>query len=334
MPGTPPNSPRFGAPRYSDADDATFAEQVNPITDTFDSLACRIDDARLTDARTPLPNSVTLASIADGTITGAKLAAATVTQAQLATGSVGSAQIIDGTIANADMASNSVDSRVIAPGGVVTAVIADGAVTQAKLSTAISQTQNLTGDLITSVAASRAGCVLCDGRAYSRTDPTYSALFALIGTKYGAGDGASTYNVPNLTGCTVVAADPGGSRLPVNHPAVGALFGSESATIAVGELPSHAHGVSDPTHAHSIADPGHSHGVAEQFWVNNAQGAPSMFGQGSWPMYIAAGPATTVSGTGIGIYGAATGIGIQNTGNGQPHANCPPSFAANVFIKL
>ena len=316
MPGTPTHSPVFGAPRYDDADDATFAEQVNPITDTFDALACRTDDPRLTDARTPLPNSVTLASIADGTITGAKLAAATVTQAQLAPSSVGSAQIIDGTIANVDLASNAVDSRVIAPGGVTTAVIADGAVTQAKLSTAISQTQNLTGDLIESVAATRAGCVLCDGKAYSRTDPTYAPLFALIGTKYGGGDGVTTYNVPNLLGCTVVAADPAGVRLPVNRPAVGAAFGAESATIAVGELPSHAHGVTDP---------GHAHGMPEQFFVYNQQGPPNNVGQGGFPLYIVTSPATTVEGT---------GISLQYTGNGQPHANCPPSFAANVFIKL
>ena len=42
-----------------------------------------------------------------------------------------------------------------------------------------------------------AGYLLCDGSAISRT--TYSALFASIGTTYGAGDGNSTFNLPNLT---------------------------------------------------------------------------------------------------------------------------------------
>ena len=41
-----------------------------------------------------------------------------------------------------------------------------------------------------------AGYLNCDGTAVSRS--TYSALFALIGTTYGAGDGSSTFNVPNL----------------------------------------------------------------------------------------------------------------------------------------
>lgn len=40
--------------------------------------------------------------------------------------------------------------------------------------------------------------LLCDGSAVSRF--TYSALFATIGTTYGAGDGGSTFNLPNLKG--------------------------------------------------------------------------------------------------------------------------------------
>jgi hypothetical protein len=38
MPGTPPTSPRFGAPRYSDTvDTASFGSQVNGVTDAFDA---------------------------------------------------------------------------------------------------------------------------------------------------------------------------------------------------------------------------------------------------------------------------------------------------------
>ena len=39
------------------------------------------------------------------------------------------------------------------------------------------------------------GYLLCDGSAISRT--TYSALFSVIGTTYGVGDGSSTFNLPN-----------------------------------------------------------------------------------------------------------------------------------------
>lgn len=40
--------------------------------------------------------------------------------------------------------------------------------------------------------------LICDGSAVSRT--TYSALFSVIGTTYGTGDGSTTFNLPNFTG--------------------------------------------------------------------------------------------------------------------------------------
>lgn len=40
------------------------------------------------------------------------------------------------------------------------------------------------------------GYMICDGSAVSRT--TFAHLFAVIGTTYGAGDGSTTFNVPDL----------------------------------------------------------------------------------------------------------------------------------------
>jgi len=47
----------------------------------------------------------------------------------------------------------------------------------------------------------------CDGAAISRT--TYSALFAVIGTAFGVGDGATTFNVPDLRGEFIRGFDDG-----------------------------------------------------------------------------------------------------------------------------
>ena len=66
--------------------------------------------------------------------------------------------------------------------------------------------RNLLGDarniagIINAYAGSTApdGYLMCDGSAVSRTN--YAALFAAIGTTYGAGDGSTTFNVPNLSG--------------------------------------------------------------------------------------------------------------------------------------
>lgn len=50
-----------------------------------------------------------------------------------------------------------------------------------------------------------AGWLLCDGSAVSRT--TYADLFALLSTTYGAGNGSTTFNLPNLKGKVPVGLD-------------------------------------------------------------------------------------------------------------------------------
>jgi len=47
-----------------------------------------------------------------------------------------------------------------------------------------------------------AGFLLCDGSAVSRT--AYPDLFGAIGMKYGAGDGSTTFNVPDLTDAAIL----------------------------------------------------------------------------------------------------------------------------------
>lgn len=48
---------------------------------------------------------------------------------------------------------------------------------------------------------------MCDGSAVSRT--TYAALFGVIGTAFGVGDGATTFNVPELRGEFIRGLDNG-----------------------------------------------------------------------------------------------------------------------------
>ena len=53
------------------------------------------------------------------------------------------------------------------------------------------------------------GYLLCQGQAVSRT--TYSALYSVIGTKYGSGDGSTTFNVPDMRGNIPVGYKSGDS---------------------------------------------------------------------------------------------------------------------------
>ena len=62
-----------------------------------------------------------------------------------------------------------------------------------------------TGDVVPSFSAYKAGFLLCNGGAYSRT--TYAGLFAVIGTEFGAGNGTTTFNVPDMRRRTLQGAN-------------------------------------------------------------------------------------------------------------------------------
>lgn len=83
--------------------------------------------------------------------------------------------------------------------------------------------------------------LLCDGRAVSRVQ--YSLLFGRISTTFGAGDGSSTFNLPNLLGRVLVGS--GGSY------ATGQQLGNDSPTLTANQLPAHTHPVTDPGHTHA-----------------------------------------------------------------------------------
>ncbi|MEZ5781808.1 MAG: tail fiber protein [Rhizobiaceae bacterium] len=52
-----------------------------------------------------------------------------------------------------------------------------------------------------------AGWLICNGQAVSRV--TYARLFALLGLTWGAGDGATTFNLPDLRGMFIRGWDNG-----------------------------------------------------------------------------------------------------------------------------
>ena len=81
------------------------------------------------------------------------------------------------------------------------------------------------------------GWLICDGRAISRT--TYANLFAIIGTQYGAGDGSTTFNIPNLKGKVVVGLD----TTDTDFNAIGKIGGEKTHILTVDEIPAHNHSI-------------------------------------------------------------------------------------------
>jgi microcystin-dependent protein len=280
--GTPPTSPVFGVPRYSANDAADFPTQGNAITDTFDALAVRTDDARLSDMRTPL----------------------------------------------------------------------DGSVTLAKLVATLAQAIPQPGDLkVTAQPNAPAGWLLCDGSAISRT--TYAALFNAIGTTYGAGDGSTTFGIPDYRGRTIVGA---GAGTGLTSRALGTNGGEETHLLANGEMPTHSHGgqsgLTSTDHWHNLnantstESAGHTHGVYSTatfgFTPGGTQTSPIAMGGSTGGNSTGGESASHVHNLNANTNwasqnGTATNQNhqhaINNDGGGTSHNNMQPFEVANVVIK-
>lgn len=133
------------------------------------------------------------------------------------------------------------------------------------------------------------GFLICDGSILSRTG--YADLFALansaglIGTVFGAGDGSTTFSLPDMRGRTIVGVG--------THSDVSTLGTSDNLAVAsrtpkhTHDVPAHYHGMgsgsdlnvaSSGAHTHTVSDPGHTHtnrmnGGLQVYRVNVASGS-------------------------------------------------------------
>lgn len=191
-------------------------------------------------------------------------------------------------------------------------------------------------------AAAPTGWLLCNGAAVSRT--TYSALFAIIGTTFGAGDGSTTFNVPDMrdrfptgTGSTYSLNDSGGSA---------------SVTLTSSQMPSHTH--TGPSHTHTVDPPNtttsgdtHSHGAGSFQAANYAKLVSDVSVGGSAERHRSTGANLDINITGTSatdnhdhtvniaaFSSAAAGTGATGSaGSGSSHENRPPYLGVAFIIK-
>lgn len=163
-------------------------------------------------------NTIPGGKIANASITGAKLAAKTVAEGNLADLSVSTAKLAAGGVTGDKIAQGAVDGARLAAQSVtfshlLPALIAtEGQVTEGTAKNVLMTpflTRLMVGAFIPPSVppgtiihyAGRtvpSGWLICNGANVSRTD--YAALFAAIGTIYGAGNGSTTFGLPNLNG--------------------------------------------------------------------------------------------------------------------------------------
>lgn len=142
-----------------------------------------------------------------------------------------------------------------------------------------------------------------------------------------AGDWAA-HKTLNLTKMLGRALGISGAGSGLSSRALGQNLGSETVSLATVNLPAHNHGVTDPGHSHGVNDAGHSHTDL----TYNQPGIGNAGGGGARVNPVASN--TGVSGTGISIQSAATGISTQNTGSGTAFNIMNPVGYVNVMIKL
>jgi len=145
------------------------------------------------------------------------------------------------------------------------------------------------------------------GQEISRT--TYAELFALWGTTFGAGDGSTTFVLPDFR-----SLHPKGAGGVIS---LGAIAGSSVVTLTTGQLPAHSHGVTDPGHVHRER-------------VGNGANAFILAAGGGANPTVANGTTTNTVANNTGS--ATTGITIDNTGSGNPISTAQPSIGVHYIV--
>ena len=162
------------------------------------------------------------------------------------------------------------------------------------------------------VATVPSGYLECNGAAVSRT--TYAALFAIIGTAYGTGNGSSTFNLPDLRGEFVRGFDNGR----------GVDNGRSIASSQSSQFGQHNHNVSASSSS-SVTDPGHQHSMSVGFFNSVNSGGALSFKDAGTSNRI------NTAFTGISV-STSTSISQSNRGGTSNSSETRPRSIAMMYI--
>lgn len=168
------------------------------------------------------------------------------------------------------------------------------------------------------VANIPSGYLFCNGSAISRS--TYADLFAAIGTMHGAGDGSTTFNLPDYRDKFAIGARQDDSGVAKTN-VTGSLSSSGGSKDSV---------VVSHTHTATVTDPGHAHDVNYQSTNLGAGGGTRSY----WTRDGAGDALTNRTATGAAA-SVTTGItvGVSTNGSSGTNANLPPYVGIVFMIK-
>ncbi|MFF2388948.1 phage tail protein [Agromyces sp. NPDC058104] len=148
------------------------------------------------------------------------------------------------------------------------------------------------------------GWLFAEGQQVSRT--TYATLFSRLGTTYGAGNGTSTFHLPNLKGRTPVGYDT--SQAEFN--AMGKKGGAKTHTLTAAQMPTHSHRV-----------------------IGGNNSTTRLYSAQATILGISSGGARWAAWFGSGWNGADN-VKTTDVGGSDPHNNLQPYIALRAIIKV
>lgn len=183
-------------------------------------------------------------------------------------------------------------------------------------------------------ASAPSGWLFRDGTAVSRV--TYLDLFNVIGTTYGAGDGSTTFNLPDDRGRFALgkAASGTGNTLGATG---GSLDHTHTTPNHTHTIATHVHGLNSHTHVlndHAHTSASHYHWVPAHYHDVTANGGTiNITSSGSHDhTYAAKNNSTAGSGQDRTMASSATGTNVTYTvsTNGSSHVHAAVNFAGTV----
>lgn len=176
------------------------------------------------------------------------------------------------------------------------------------------------------VATVPTGWLLCNGAAISRT--TYAALFTAIGTTHGAGNGTTTFNIPDIRDKFIVGAGN------TYNPAAAGGAATHNHT-----QDAHSHTFTSATGSEeadiSVTDVGHTHGCGAE--ITSTADFEFQFGTGGPAAIAVSGTNSTNNTTGISVVDNGHSHTVPTSDNAtatnQAGSSLPPYYALTYMIK-
>lgn len=237
----------------------------------------------------------------------------------------------------------SIDGARLTEGTVTGDKIANGSISLADLADSLKASLLPTGSVVPFAGSTApSGFLLCQGQAVSRS--TYSALYAVLGNTYGAGDNSTTFNLPDMRGRVPMGVGQGPS---LTNRALGAKDGVESVSLTQAQMPVHTHSASTRgAGAHN-----HNGTTDTQGWhahrfgrFDPIQDYPVTWGGSRGANIERTSVAVAVDTDGAGNHSHNFGtstvgdhshiVDVANSGSGTGHSNVQPSIALSYIIKV